>query len=181
MDLIKKIIEFLMDILETVVFMSSILIVTVVYIIQPQQVVGASMQHSFEDSDRILASKIAYKFEEPKRHDVIVFKAPRNKDVNYIKRVIGVPGDRIMINDNQVYVNGIRQDEPYISSKTILYPGWYVRDGLEITIPENYVFAMGDNRSQSSDCREFGPVPMDDIVGKVVFRLFPISGFGSIN
>lgn len=181
MDLIKKIVEFVMDILETVVFMSSILIVTVVYIIQPQQVVGASMQHSFEDGDRILASKIAYKFEEPKRHDVIVFKAPKNKDVNYIKRVIAVPGDRMMISDNAVYVNGVKLDEPYVASKTILYPGWFLRDGLEITIPENHVFAMGDNRSQSSDCREFGPVPMDDVVGKVVYRLFPVSVFGAIN
>ena len=181
MNLIKKVIEFLMDILETVVFMSSILIVTVVYIIQPQQVVGASMQHSFEDGDRILASKIAYKFEMPKRHDVIVFKAPRDKDINYIKRVIGLPGDRIMVKNEQLYVNDVKQIEPYISSPSILYPGWFIKDGVEITVPADYLFVMGDNRSQSSDSRDFGPIPIQDIIGKVVFRLFPLSTAGNIN
>lgn len=181
MILVKKVIEFVMDILETVVFMSSILIVTVVYIIQPQQVVGASMQHSFEDGDRILASKIAYKLDIPKRHDVIVFKAPRNKDINYIKRVIGLPGDKIMVKNNEVYVNDVKQEEFYIASKTILYPGWYVKEGEEILVPPGHVFVMGDNRPQSSDSREFGPIPVEDIVGRVVFRLFPIDKLGGIS
>lgn len=170
----------MMDILETVVFIGSIFIVLYLFVLMPNQVKGASMDNTFQNGEYILTSKISYKFGSPKRGDVVIFKSPKNPDIDYIKRIIAMPGDRIKISDSDVYVNSELLDEPYIKEKTNLISGGFMQDGVEETVPEGYLFVMGDNRPNSSDSREFGFVPFSDIIGKVFFRYLPITSFGWI-
>ncbi len=180
MGIAKGIIEFVMDILETVVFIGSLFIVVYLFIVQPNQVKGASMEPSFYSGEYILTSKVTYRFRSPHRGDVIVFKAPTNQDIDYIKRIIGLPGDKIMVKNAIVYVNGTPLNETYISDKTNLWEGGYLKDGMPITIPPGDIFVLGDNRPRSSDSREFGPVPEDSIIGQVFYRYFPANKMGFI-
>lgn len=180
MSLAKKIIEFVMDILETIVFIGSLFIVTYLFIIQPNQIRGASMEPTFYSGEYILTSKITYKFRPIHRGDVVVFQSPKNPDIDYIKRIIGLPGDSIMIKDGELYVNDFNVNESYISAKSNLWDSGYLKEGVPIQIPNDEIFVMGDNRPRSSDSREFGPVHIDTIIGQVFFRYFPTSKVGFI-
>lgn len=181
MDLVKKLIDFVMDILETVVFIGSIFIVVYLFILTPNQVKGASMEPTFHTGEYILTSRVTYKMRSYQRGDVIVFKSPRNPDIEYIKRIIGLPGDRIMIKDSELYVNNIVVKEPYISAPTNLWDQGFTKNGVEFTVPQDELFVMGDNRPRSSDGREFGPIPTASVIGQVFYRYFPASEVGKIN
>lgn len=180
MSLVKSIIDFVMDVLETIVFVGSIFIVIYLYIMQPHQVKGASMEPTFDTGDYILTSKITYKFDKPERGDIIVFKSPRNPDIDYIKRIIGLPGDTIMIKNGQVFISGVFINEAYLSGETNIFEGGFLKEEAEVTVPEDHFFVMGDNRPRSSDSREFGFVPENDVIGKVFFRYYPVSKWSSI-
>lgn len=173
--------EFVMDILETVVFIGSLFIVVYLFIMQPNQVKGASMDPTFNTGDYIFTSKVTYKFRGYNRGDVVVFKSPKNPDIEYIKRIIGLPGDKVMVKDSEVYVNGIKLTESYISAKTNLWENGFSKNGEEITVPDGDLFVMGDNRPRSSDSREFGPVPEETVIGQVFYRYFPSTKMGTID
>lgn len=170
---IKEIIDFIMDILETIVFVGSMFIVIYLFILTPNQVKGASMEPNFHTGDFILTSRITYKFRPIERGDVIVLKSPKNPDIEYIKRVIGLPGETIMIKDGVVYINDKILQENYISDITNLWEGGCVKNGEPYYIPKDEVFVMGDNRPKSSDSREFCSIPIQSIVGQVFYRYFP--------
>ncbi|OGK39474.1 signal peptidase I [Candidatus Roizmanbacteria bacterium RIFCSPLOWO2_01_FULL_37_12] len=180
MGVIKSIIDFVMDILETIVFIGSLFIVIYLFIAAPSQVKGASMEPSFESGEYIMTSKITYKFRKPHRGDVIVFKSLKNPDIDYIKRIIGLPGDKIEIKNSDVFVNDLKLTEGYIFDKTNLWEGGFIQENVPIVVPEGSIFVMGDNRPRSSDSREFGPVPLDAIIGEVFYRYFPTEKMGWI-
>ncbi len=180
MKILKAIIEFVMDVLETIVFIGSLFIVTYLFIMKPNQVKGASMEPTFKSGEYIFTSKITYKFRKPERGDVIVFKSPKNPDIEYIKRIIGLPGDKILFKDGEVYVNDHLLKESYISTKTNLWEGGFAKEGIPIVVPENELFVMGDNRPRSSDSREFGPVTFSIVIGQVFYRYFPSDKIGVI-
>lgn len=180
MSLVKKIIDFVMDILETITFVGSLFIVVYLFIMSPHQIRGASMENTFFNGEYILTSRISYKFNPPKKGDVIVFKSPKNPDIDYIKRIIGTPGDTIRISNNQVYVNGLLQTENYIATPTNLFQNGFLIEDMEISVPEGQLFVMGDNRMRSSDSREFGFIPIADVIGKVFFRYYPVNKMGPI-
>src|SRR3990167_2648100 len=180
MQAIRKIIDFVMDVLETVTFVGSLFIVVYLFIMQPNQVKGASMEPTFYTGDYIFTSKVTYKFRPLERGDIVVFKSPKNSDIEYIKRIIGLPGDKVRIASNNVYVNGILISESYISDKTSLWDGGYVKENEDFTVPGDEIFVMGDNRPRSSDSREFGPVKIDSIIGQVFFRYFPVQKIGAV-
>ncbi len=179
-NVIKAIIEFVMDILETVVFVASLFIVIYLFIMQPNKVSGASMVPSFETNDYIFTSKITTKFRDYQRGDVIVFHSPVQPEIEYIKRVMGLPGDTIMVDDEYVYINGKRMQEDYISPPTTLREGDFLIEESPITVPKGHVFVMGDNRPHSADSREFGPVEINEVVGNVFYRYFPTDKTGWI-
>ena len=180
MSIIKAIINFVMDILETVTFVGSLFIVVYLFIMMPNQVKGASMEPTFQSGDYILTSKITYKLRPIERGDVVVFKSPRNPDIEYIKRIIGLPGDKILVSNGQVFVNDQLINENYISATTNLWETGYLKENEPIIVPQNYVFVMGDNRPRSSDSRDFGPVPIESIDGVVFYRYFPPQKAGLI-
>ncbi|OGK16990.1 signal peptidase I [Candidatus Roizmanbacteria bacterium RIFCSPHIGHO2_01_FULL_39_12b] len=169
-----------MDILETITFVGSLFIVVYLFVAQPHQIKGISMDDTFHNGDYILTSKISYKFETPHLGDIVVFQSPSNPDIDYIKRIIGVSGDRILIKDGSVIKNGVTLEEPYAKRPINVFEGGFLQQGQEVIVPERYVFVMGDNRPRSSDSREFGFVPLEHIVGKVFFRYFPPQQTGLI-
>ncbi|OGK15332.1 signal peptidase I [Candidatus Roizmanbacteria bacterium RIFCSPLOWO2_02_FULL_37_19] len=178
--MVKKIIEFVMDILETVTFVGSLFIVVYLFIMQPHQVKGSSMDNTFHNGEYILTNKLAYKFGSPHRGDVVVFSSPDNKDIDFIKRIIALPGEKIRIENNTIYINGKALKEQYIEGQTLTLEDAYLKEGQEEIIPNGHIFVMGDNRQRSSDSRMFGPVPTQDIIGRVFFRYFPPEKIGTI-
>lgn len=177
-ELMKRIVAMFFDVIESVVVALSIFVVIYLFIIQPHQVKGASMDMTFHDGEYILTDKITYRFNNPLRGDVIVFKAPMNPDFDYIKRIIGLPGDTVSIVDGSVYVNNQKLEENYIDSNTVILPGQYIKEGQQITLNSDEYFVLGDNRSHSSDSRQWGTVPRKDIIGRVFFRYWPFTRFG---
>lgn len=188
MFVIKNIISFVMDMLETVVFVGAMFIVVNYYILQPSQVRGSSMVPTLHNNDRIFVSRVTYKLRSPQRGDIIVLNSPENKEIEFVKRIIGIPGDTIKIDGCEepfntscdLYVNDQQLKENYIKDKTQLYENSRYREGQSFTIPAGMVFVMGDNRTGSLDSRIFGPVDMKSIVGVVFFRYYPAGSFGSI-
>lgn len=171
---------FFMDFMETIVVALSIFVVVYLFLVQPHEVKGSSMEVSFHNNEYILTDKISYRFVNPKRGDVIIFKAPNNPDVDYIKRVIGLPGDQVKVEKGLVFVNGQKLIENYLREKTYLYPGSFMLEGNNITVPKDYLFVMGDNRTHSSDSREFGPIPKESIIGRAFLRYWPLTEFGLV-
>jgi len=170
MKIIKSIINFTSDILETIVFIGSLYIVIYLYLFFPSVVHGSSMEPTFHTDDRIVVSKISYKLHPIHRGDVIVLQSPKNPDIDYLKRVIGLPGDTIIIRNGQVYLNGVLLDETYINVHTNTWEFGFVKEDTPYVVPEENVFVMGDNRPRSSDSREFGPISISSVIGKVIFK-----------
>jgi signal peptidase I len=153
--------------------MASFFIITFLY--QPVKVEGTSMQPELRDQDRLFVNKFAYNFEKISRGDVVVFYYPRDTQKSYIKRVIGLPGDDIRIDDGRVFVNGQRIDESYVPRRFR-----DVRSMADMVVPQDEYFVMGDHRSISSDSRDFGPVIRKLIYGKAAFIYWPADNMGVI-
>jgi signal peptidase I len=143
------------------------------YIVKPFQIPSESMQPTIDPGDRILVNRLAYRYGSVQHGDIIVFKAPTEPGVDFVKRVIALPGDTIEVQDGKAILNGQTLDEPYLSSRG-------GRDFPSQKVPDGTVFVMGDNRSNSEDAR-FWPVPwlsVDDIVGKAFVVYWPPSHLG---
>lgn len=147
----------------------------IIFLYQPVKVEGTSMMPSLDDQERIFVNKFVYRIEPIQRGDIVVFRYPRDTSKSYIKRVIGVEGDHIRIDDGLVYVNGKPLDEDYV-------PGTYVDDRSypEIVVPSHSYFVLGDHRSMSNDSRDFGPVKETFIYGKAVFGYWPMDKLGRL-
>src|ERR1700684_3916460 len=147
----------------------------IVFIYQPVKVEGTSMMPSLQDQERIFVNKFVYRLEAISRGDIVVFRYPRDTSKSYIKRVIGVAGDRIRIENGQVYVNGEALDEDYA-------PSYYadVRSYGEIVVPANSFFVLGDHCTMSNDSRDFGTVNERFIYGKAVFGYWPMEKLGRL-
>jgi signal peptidase I len=145
----------------------------IVFLYQPVKVEGTSMLPGLVDQERIFINKFVYRVEPIERGDIIVFRYPGDTSKSYIKRVIAVGGDRVVIDNGRVYVNGRRLREPYV-------PQEYrdERSMNEIVVPKDAYFVLGDHRSSSSDSRDFGPVDRQFIYGKAVFVYWPVEKLG---
>lgn len=180
METIKRGVAAIFDFLQGIVVILALMVMIYLFIMSPQEISGASMEPNFHNGEYILTNKVEYKFHEPNRGDVIIFKSPKNKDVDYIKRIIGKPGDRVMLKEGAFYVNDTKIDEPYLAPGTYISAGSFLREGEEIVVPPGKYFAVGDNRGHSSDSREFGPIPLEDFIGRAFLRYFPVSEAGII-
>lgn len=178
--IVKKALGLLYEMVEVFVVSASIFVVVYLFLMQPHQVKGSSMFPTFHDGEYVLTDKVTYRTRDPKWGDVVVFKAPVNESFDFIKRVIAIPGDRIMISSGKIFVNGSALDEFYLPPEYTTAAGQFLREGLEFLVPEGSVIAIGDNRSHSSDSRDWGPVPFQNIVGKAFFRYWPADKAGLI-
>lgn len=179
--MIKRVVNFFLDFMETIVVALSIFVVFYLFLAQPHEIKGSSMEPAFHNNEYVLTDKISYRFTAPSRGDVIVFKAPRNLDVDYIKRIIALPGERVKIENGKVIINDNILSEPYLKSVTALYPGSFLEEGSQIVVPDREYFVMGDNRAHSSDSREFGTVKRNLIIGRAFIRYWPINLFGLVS
>jgi signal peptidase I len=136
-------------------------------------IASSSMEPTLERGDAVIVRRIRFTPDNPpNRGDLIFFRDPITKKDWLVKRVIGLPGETLIIWAGRVYINGVPLDEPYVNGIVEEYGMWH--------IPKDAVFVMGDNRPSSNDSRDFGPVPLDLIEGKVVFRYFPLGRMGRI-
>jgi len=180
MNLAKQLFVFFTDILETIIIALAIFLVVYLFLVQPHRVQGDSMLPNFKNGELILTDKISYRIKPPQRGDVIVFKAPYDKSKDFIKRIIALPGEKIKIADGRIYINNQRLSESYIPNTTLVREGSYLRENEEYTVPDGKYIVFGDNRDHSSDSREFGPIPKQDIVGKAFFIYWPPNAFALI-
>jgi signal peptidase I len=147
----------------------------IVFVYQPVKVEGTSMMPGLDDQERIFINKFVYRWEAIERGDVVVFRYPRDPSKSYIKRVIGVSGDRVLIEDGRVWVNGNLLNESYVPDEFR-----DERSFAEYKVPPGAFFVLGDHRNLSSDSREFGAVPERFIYGKAVFVYWPAGRFGKL-
>lgn len=175
----------IVDIIETVVVAAAIFVVVYLFLLQPHQVKGDSMNPNFHDSEYILTDKISYRFTSPSRGDVIIFKAPTDPDVDFIKRVIALPGEKVKITDGKIVIynsqnpNGFVLNEPYqINGPTS--GGKEAPQNTEVTVGKDEYFVLGDNRVESFDSRSWGMLPKKNIIGKAWLRYWPLPKFGFI-
>ncbi|MBI3384620.1 signal peptidase I [Candidatus Gottesmanbacteria bacterium] len=179
-DLVKRIGAFFLDAIETVVIALAIFVVIYLFLIQPHQVKGSSMYPNFIDGEYILTDKISYRLHLPQRGDVIVFKAPKDHEIDFIKRIIGLPGEVVKVSGGFVYINEKQLSEVYLPKDYVTKPGSFLTlDQNAIVAPDEY-FVLGDNRSHSSDSREWGFVKKEEIIGKAWFRYWPVSQLGFV-
>lgn len=169
--------EHVIDFFQTLVVFAAIGTAIYWLIAQPHKVSGSSMHPNFKDGDYIITDKLTYKFDEPKRGDIVVFKNPKDESVDFIKRIIGVPGDHVKVQDGKIYLNGEILEEPYLPG-TITNPGSFLSEGSEVVVEDGRYITIGDNRSASSDSREWGFITRQEIIGKVFFRYWPASEIG---
>ncbi|BCX14836.1 MAG: signal peptidase I [Patescibacteria group bacterium] len=173
MENVKKLASFFSDLIQTIVFSISIFLFIYLLLFQPHKIKGDSMQPNFPDGEFLLTDKISYRFHPPQRGDVIVFKAPVNEEDDYIKRIIGLPGDTVSIKDGFVYINGQKLEETYLPAGLYTNGGIFLPNNKEVVVPDNYFFVMGDNRSYSSDSRAWGFVSKKNIIGKAWLVYWP--------
>jgi signal peptidase I len=143
------------------------------FFIRTPQVSGFSMAPHISSGEYVLINTLAYRFGIPMRGDIVAFHHDGVTHEIYIKRVIGIPGDRIRITGGAVYRNGIRLDEPYVR-----YPD--TRSFPDMVVPPGDVYVLGDNRANSEDSRIFGPVPEGELLGKAVAGIWPIGAAGAL-
>ena len=174
-----RIVAAIFDFLQCIVAIAAVLVMIYLFVMSPQEVSGYSMEPNFQNGDYILTNKIIYKIREPQRGDIVIFKSPSNKDIDYIKRVIGLPGETVMLKDQHFYINGQVLDEHYEYNKPV-YGGTFLQEGVEIVVPQDHYFVTGDNRPGSADSREFGPVSKYDFIGQAFLRYWPTTSLGII-
>jgi len=163
--------RFLIDVLETLV-LSILLFVGINAVSARIRVDGFSMEPTLESGEFVVVNKLAYRLGEPTRGDIIVFRYPYDPQQEYIKRIIGLPGDNIEIANGTVSVNGEMLEEPYIAAA----PAYQTN----LTVPEGSVFVLGDNRNNSSDSHNWGTVPLEYLVGKALVIYWPPTQWGLV-
>ncbi|MBT5503624.1 signal peptidase I [Candidatus Falkowbacteria bacterium] len=175
----QKVLQFFWDLLKVVCVSLAIIIPVRYFLIQPFYVKGASMEPSFYDHEYLIIDEISYRFNDPSRGDIIVFKYPKDPSQYFIKRIIGLPGEVVDISDNRVYIHGADDNK----QKFLLEENEYLPDenrtldSRKWTLGPDEYYVMGDNREYSLDSRRFGPVDSSLIIGRVWFRGWPFWRF----
>jgi signal peptidase I len=174
------------EIIETLL-LAALIFFLVRLVVLNFRVDGESMMPNLDDGQMLLVNRNAYRsvdingteyfpFDPPERGDVVVFDPPTGSDKPYIKRIIGLPGEEVTFGDGQVFINGVALDEEYIDARTRCGPS----DQCDVVVPEGEVFVLGDNRRNSQDSRVFGPVPIENVVGKGWLSYWPPEDIGFV-
>ena len=169
------------DFIKTTIIVVFLALIIRLFVVQPFIVEGQSMLPTFSNNDYLITEKISYLLRSPKRGEVVIFHPPDNPSVNYIKRIVGLPGDTIEVKDQGVFVNSQKISEPYLTSNE--QTNVATKD-LTLTLKDGEYFVFGDNRNHSRDSREIGPIPYVNIVSRIWIRLLPvdnINAFAAIN
>lgn len=176
----KKILSDIFDIGKTVLIVFVVAYTIRYFIIQPFVVDGHSMDPNLSNSEYLIVNKFSYKIDEPRRGDIIVFTAPNSPEYDYIKRIIGLPGEKITIKNEKIYINDSLIEENYLTNNVNTTIQGNKKTILEVTLNNDEYFVLGDNRDNSSDSRVWGPLPKKNIIGKAWFVVYPLNFFGTI-
>jgi len=170
MKVLSSFLLFIWEILK-IVFIALVIVIPIRYFLfQPFIVKGQSMEPNFEDSNYLIVDELSYRFRDPQRGEVVVFRYPRNVSQRFIKRIIGLPGEKIEIEASVVMVDGkILDESEYFPS------GVQTLGNIQISLDENEYFVLGDNRISSFDSRQWGTLPRKNIIGRVLIRAWPIT------
>ncbi|MBI2334908.1 signal peptidase I [Candidatus Daviesbacteria bacterium] len=172
--------DHVIDLIQTLVIFGAIFTIIYLFVAQPHKVSGNSMLPTLRNNDYILTYKLGYRLGAPQQGDIIVLKNPRDESQDFIKRILAIPGDTIKIEGGEVFVNDRALPETYLPPDLQTRSGAFLSEGQSIKVGPNQYFVLGDNRSHSSDSREWGGVTRAEIVGKAFFRYWPPSNFGLI-
>ncbi len=182
----KKFWRLFLEIIQDITLVLSGFVLIYLFLFRPHQVNGMSMSPNFHDKDFILSERVSYRFRNPIRGDIVVFKAPPTEvcaaiECEYIKRVVALPEERVRIENGQVYINSKPLYEPYLSGDVYTSAGDFLLEEEDKLVPSEYYLLLGDNRSGSRDGRDFGFIAKKDIVGRAIFRYWPLEGFGLVS
>lgn len=178
MWLLRQLWAFVLDFIETIVVSLAIFAIVYLFLFQPHQVDGRSMEPNFHNGEYILTDKVSYRLHEPNRGDVVVFHSPQDERVDFIKRIIAVQGDTVELRGGYLYLNGQKLEEGFINDPGKVAPGKFLKEGQSVTVGTGEFVVMGDNRLHSSDSREWGMIGKNNIVGRAFFRYWPPQVFG---
>lgn len=162
------------ELVETVA-LALILFLVIRQVVQNYRIESHSMEPNFYEGQFVLVNKLAFRLGEPERGDVVVFHNPNNTDEDYIKRVVGLPGDTVTVVGDNIFINGEQMVQDFVHN---LNPDYETFGPL--VVPDSTLFVMGDNRPNSSDSRRIGPIPQDLVVGKAWLRVWPLNTFGIV-
>ena len=172
----------LKEILNTIIYLAVVFVLTflfITFVMQRTDVSGQSMEPTLMDKDSLLVDKISYRFKDPSRYDIVIFPYRYGNDEYFIKRVIGLPGEKVRIDyDGNIYINDELLGDPY-GAEVILDPGRAIE---EVTLGPDEFFVMGDNRNHSMDSRDVsvGSIKKKDILGRAFIRIYPFDRFGGL-
>ena len=166
--------SFAWETLKVVIISLAIILPVRYFLVQPFYVEGASMQPSFQDKEYLIIDEISYRFTEPQRGDVVVFKYPRDNKQFFIKRIIGMPGEQVSIHDNTITIINDENPQGFVLNEAYLGSDVKTVANLQVSLDNDEYYVLGDNRGASLDSRNFGPVQEDEIIGHVWIRGWPL-------
>lgn len=169
---------FLLELVIIVVVALGLAYVITTFAVQPYEIPSGSMEETIDIGDRVFSEKISYRFGEPKQGEIVTFKDVTNPSKVLIKRVIAVGGQTVDLQDGKVVVDGVVLDEPYTNGKPSLELNSKIT--FPYVVPSDHIWVMGDNRTNSSDSREFGAIPVANLTGHAFFRYWPIDRIGAL-
>lgn len=175
----KNFFSFIWEILKIVLIALVIVLPIRYFLFQPFFVKGQSMEPNFENGDYLIIDELTYKFREPQRGEVIVFKYPNDTSQRYIKRIIGLPGETIEIENGKVTILN-EEGEKILEEASYLSSFDFTPGNLKMTLDKDEYFVLGDNRPSSSDSRRWGALPEKDIIGRVFLRAWPFAALAKI-
>ncbi len=158
----------LREIAESLVIAVVLALLIRAFIFQPFYIPSGSMEPTLQIQDHIIVNKFVYRFHEPERGDIVVFRYPLNPKKDFVKRLVGKPGERVEIRNSRIYVDGREIPEKYLP------PGLRYQDFGPVLVPENSYLMLGDNRNNSEDSRVWGPLPRENIIGKAMLVYWPL-------
>lgn len=158
----------LREILESLIIAVVLALLIRAFVFQPFYIPSGSMEPTLQIQDHIIVNKFGYRFWEPQRGDIMVFKYPLNPKKDFVKRLIAKPGERVEIRNSKIYINGRQLEEKYLPAG-LRYP-----DFGPVVVPENSYWMMGDNRNNSDDSRVWGPLPRENVIGKAMLVYWPL-------
>lgn len=177
-EVLKRVYFFISDFLVTLAIAGAIFVFVYFTLFRPYQVKGRSMVPTFQDGQYVLTDVLTRHFTQFSRGNVVVFHSPVDEEKDFIKRVIGMPGDEVSVRDGTIYINGQPLDEgEYLPSDFYTSPGSFLEDGEVVVVPQDSYFVIGDNRSFSADSREWGFVDHSDIIGRSLLVYWPLEDF----
>jgi len=169
----KKLFLFFWEFTQIVLISLIIIIPIRYYVVQPFFVKGSSMEPNFQDRDYLIIDELSYHLREPQRGEVVIFKFPKNTKQFYIKRIIGLPGETITINDNQVVITNSENPNGFVLNESTYIQSVTPGKDIHMTLEEEEYFVMGDNRMHSFDSRNWGKLADKYLIGRVLFRVWP--------